>query len=475
MEEMAQNDDLSSSNKNTDEIINKIQTSLERLQTTINNRQIIDNITNTNNNQNKNVRKKLLDSKPHPFKKENPSLTESNISNLLNNNNYSMSNDNNSLFSTDKRFLQRKINQGRLLDKGNLNVAKKINRTTENIIPKSTPGRKDFYYNKNNYNYNTNRSRLIKRYNTTNKKCLRCGNINPPQSKFCFNCGDCLTNNNTNNIINQKPVINNSNEERITSQSQSQILLKSENNKPLNNKIMNNIYADLSEIQNEDLINYKKLNDLYLYGDYLENELKVSNDENLKLLEKYKTIKTQVHNLNQKKNKIKQNIELLNKKEKALDKINSELKNGFNFVQNKLGTNSNSEEKIKLLNDLELDNKKYIEVQKEYDLEIDKLKNRISLLVDNEEENDEDDKVIKNLENTIEEEKKELEEKNMLYMLLIKKNELLNQEIINLGAELDMDLEENVEENEENLTDENNNDNNNNQKSNELKNEEKKN
>ena len=33
---MAQNDDLSSSNKNTDEIINKIQTSLERLQTTIN-------------------------------------------------------------------------------------------------------------------------------------------------------------------------------------------------------------------------------------------------------------------------------------------------------------------------------------------------------------------------------------------------------------------------------------------------------
>ena len=116
---MAQNDDLSSSNKNTDEIINKIQTSLERLQTAINNRQIIDNIANKNNknnNQNKNsiLRKKLLDEK-FPLKKENPSLTESNISNLLNNNNYSMSNDNNSLFSTDKRFLQRKINQGRLL------------------------------------------------------------------------------------------------------------------------------------------------------------------------------------------------------------------------------------------------------------------------------------------------------------------------------------------------------------------------
>ena len=96
--------------------------------------------------------------------------------------------------------------------------------------------------------------------------------------------------------------------------------------------------------------------------------------------------------------------------------------------------------------------------------------------MDNEEkEENEDDKIINKLEDDIENDKKELENKNAEYMLLIKKNELLNQEIINLGAELDMDLEENVEENEENLTDENNNDNINNQKSNELKNEEKKN
>ena len=452
---MAQNDDLNSSNKNTDEIINKIQTSLERLQTAINNRQIIDNITNKNNknsNQNKNsiLRKKLLDEK-FPLKKENPSLTESNISNLLNNNNYSMSNDNNSLFSSDKRFLQQKFNQGRLINNKSLNITNKINRTTENIIPKSTPGRTNFYQNKNNYNYNTNRTRLTKRYNTSNKKCFKCGNINPPKSKFCFNCGNCLNNNNNQDI--------NNNEERLTSQSVMQ--LKPENNKNINNKIMNNIYADLNEIQNEDLINYKKLNDLYLYGDYLENELKVSNDENLKLLEKYKTIKAQVHNLNQKKNKIKQNIELLNKKEKALDKINSELKNGFNFVQNKLGTNDNYEEKTKVLNDLELNNKKYIEIQKEYDLEIDNLKNKISLLADNDEENDEDDKEIKNLENNIEKEKKELEEKNMVYMLLIKKNELLNLEINNLAKELDLDLnEENEEENSKEEEEEINEDNN---------------
>ena len=85
------------------------------------------------------------------------------------------------------------------------------------------------------------------------------------------------------------------------------------------------------------LINYKKLNDLYLFGDYLENELKVSNDENVKLLEQYKKMKIQVHSLNQKNNKIKQNIDALNKKEKYISKLNEELKNGFNFAKENLG------------------------------------------------------------------------------------------------------------------------------------------
>ena len=215
------------------------------------------------------------------------------------------------------------------------------------------------------------------------------------------------------------------------------------------------------------------MNDLYLFGDYLENELKVSNDENVKLLEQYKKMKIQVHSLNQKNNKIKQNIDALNKKEKYISKLNEELKNGFNFAKENFG---NNEENAKILNELESSNKKYIEIQTDYEKQIENLKNKISELVDNEEkEENEDDKIINKLEDDIENDKKELENKNAEYMLLIKKNELLNQEIINLGAELDMDLEENVEENEENLTDENNNDNNNNQKSNELKNEEKKN
>ena len=239
---------------------------------------------------------------------------------------------------------------------------------------------------------------------------------------------------------------------------------------------MNNIYADLNEIPNEDLINYKKLNDLYLFGDYLENELKASNDENVKLLEKYKAIKIQVHSLNQKNNKIKQNIETLTKKEKELDKINSELKNGFNFVQKKLGISENdNKEKINLLNDLELNNKKYVEIQNGYDREIEELKNKISLLVDSEkEESDEDDNMIKNLEDNIEKEKKDLEEKNMVYMLLIKKNELLNLEINNLAKEIELDLnEENEEEEdlngEEEIKEDNNINNKNDSNNNEIK------
>lgn len=485
MDEMNQIDNLNSSNKNTDEIINKIQNSLERLQIAINNRQIINNINNKNNNQNKNltIRKKTFESK-NIQKKDYPTLAEENLSNLTKENNYPKSK-NNLLFNTDKRFFERKTNQTRASN--NPNLANKIIKTSENIIPKSTPGRIN-NYDKNSYN--NYRNRFNKKYNSTNKKCLKCGNINPPRSKFCFNCGNFLniiserpTANNDqgkilfNNYINDNPNIginNNINNNLKESQiNKPELLKRSNNNININTQIMNNIYADLNEIPNEDLINYKKLNDLYLFGDYLENELKASNDENVKLLEKYKAIKIQVHSLNQKNNKIKQNIEALTKKEKELDKINSELKNGFNFVQKKLGISENdNKEKINLLNDLELNNKKYVEIQNGYDREIEELKNKISLLVDSEkEESDEDDNMIKNLEDNIEKEKKDLEEKNMVYMLLIKKNELLNLEINNLAKEIELDLnEENEEENlngEEEIKEDNNNKNDNN--NNEIK------
>ena len=473
---------LNSSNKNTDEIINKIQNSLNRLQSAINNKQLLDNFNNDKiNTQNKNInfRKRTIDN-IKISRKNKPSYTEEKIQNIIYDNN-SMFNIN-SVLNTDKRSTQKKMIQNRVLNTLNYDDDI-INRTIENIIPKSTQRRN--YYNKINY-YNNNRNNYTNN-GLSRKTCFKCRNINPPNSKFCFNCGAPVTNTirnqyNTNNIkSNIKNNISNKgsssrnieNLEENQNYPRTQIQSNNNYNKPKNNKIMNNIYEDLNDIQNENLINYKKLNDLYLFGDYLENELKVSNDENVKLLEQYKKMKIQVHSLNQKNNKIKQNIDALNKKEKYISKLNEELKNGFNFAKENLG---NNEEKAKILNELESSNKKYIEIQTDYEKQIENLKNKISELVDNEEkEENEDDKIINKLEDDIENDKKELENKNAEYMLLIKKNELLNQEIINLGAELDMDLEENVEENEENLTDENNNDNNNNQKSNELKNEEKKN
>ena len=473
---------LNSSNKNTDEIINKIQNSLNRLQSAINNKQLLDNFNNDKiNTQNKNInfRKRTIDN-IKISRKNKPSYTEEKIQNIIYDNN-SMFNIN-SVLNTDKRSTQKKMIQNRVLNTLNYDDDI-INRTIENIIPKSTQRRN--YYNKINY-YNYNRNNYTNN-GLSRKTCFKCRNINPPNSKFCFNCGAPVTNtirnqyntkniksNIKNNISNKDSSRNIENLEENQNYPRTQIQSNNNYNKPKNNKIMNNIYEDLNDIQNENLINYKKLNDLYLFGDYLENELKVSNDENVKLLEQYKKMKIQVHSLNQKNNKIKQNIDALNKKEKYISKLNEELKNGFNFAKENLG---NNEEKAKILNELESSNKKYIEIQTDYEKQIENLKNKISELVDNEEkEEDEDDKIINKLEDDIENDKKELENKNAEYMLLIKKNELLNQEIINLGAELDMDLEENEEENEENLDDENNNDNNNNnQKSNELKNEEKKN
>ena len=177
-------------NKNTDEIINRIQNSLNRLQSAINNKQLLDNLNNNQKNiqnNNLNIRKKTLDSQKIS-RINKTSVNEDNIqSNIIYDNNNSIYNYS-SVMNTDKRNTQRKMNQNRILT--NSNFDDNINRTTEYIIPKSTQRRN--YYNKiNYYNYNRNKYTNI---NSARKKCLNCGNINPPQSKFCFNCGEPINN-----------------------------------------------------------------------------------------------------------------------------------------------------------------------------------------------------------------------------------------------------------------------------------------
>ena len=180
---------LNSSNKNTDEIINKIQNSLNRLQSAINNKQLLDNFNNDKiNTQNKNInfRKRTIDN-IKISRKNKPSYTEEKIQNIIYDNN-SMFNIN-SVLNTDKRSTQKKMIQNRVLNTLNYDDDI-INRTTENIIPKSTQRRN--YYNKINY-YNNNRNNYTNN-GLSRKTCFKCRNINPPNSKFCFNCGAPVTN-----------------------------------------------------------------------------------------------------------------------------------------------------------------------------------------------------------------------------------------------------------------------------------------
>jgi len=457
------NSNFNSSYNNKDEIINRIQNSLNKLQLAINNKQILTNARDKANiaSNNINISKHPLDNENN-LRKENSTLTEGNNSNQLHGN-YTKINPNNSAINKGKRINPRLINKNMpLFDVNSENI---INRTTQNI-PRSTQERNTFF-NKINYNSNRNRNN---NNNITRKKCYRCGNINPSRSKFCLMCGNSFNNNNiflknysafeeNINMNNRFLTDYNINDIREGPSTQAKTQIKDINNiknskkdlkQPQNNKIFNNIFKDLNNIQNEESINYKKLNDLYLYGDYLESELKASNDENVRLLEKYKQIKIQVHSLNQKNKTLLQNISSLIKKDKELEKLNLELKKGFNFVQEKFENELNFnqediEEKKNILNQLELNNKKYVETENNYEKEIEELKKKISALVDEDDENDENENLIKIMENDIEKGKKELEEKNLEYILLTKKNDLLSKEIKLLAQELELENEENYE------------------------------
>ena len=157
-------------------------------------------------------------------------------------------------------------------------------------------------YEKRNHIYNINNSNIITEPNKRDN--IKASNINQNQIKQ-DNMNKIFKNNENNNKLNHasSELSNNINDFND--------LVSSENNIISNkNNIENSNFTDISDNKtfnltnpfneldkNQNNINYKKLNDLYLYGDYLENELKESNDENVKLLEKYKNIKNEVHNL----------------------------------------------------------------------------------------------------------------------------------------------------------------------------------
>ena len=491
MKGMKVNVNIIQPNKSTEKAVNRIQNSLNKLQTAISNNRSIGNRNNTNIN-NTNIRKKkILDSKNDEIKGKDKLLTDINMHDQIPIG-YSMFNDR-SAIKTDKRNIKLNQNQSGL-----------INNTTYNI-PNSINGR-NTNFKKGNYILNNNNYKSVIKW-----KCINCGNINLLYNKICINCGNPKKyqikkqSDNTNyprsyknNIINYINTsyekvdndnigvnnYNNRNNEtsnekisklyntdiKYTHNQKKNVISKPKSTdivpniigefNPITKSGTNIIYNNPNNMNNLNLTemssdntntqnNNKKLNDLYFYGDYLESELKESNDENIKLLEKYKNLKSEVHNLNEKNKKIKQKIEELQKKDNELKKFNTQLKNGFSFIQNKFNINFNNYEKdntenMNKLKELELTKKQNLEKQKKYDEEIENIKQKILLLTNEEEDkNNDEEKNINELINNIEKEKKEMEENNDKYIVLLNDNELLNQDIEKLQKQIELNKSNN--------------------------------
>ena len=441
--------------QNAENAVSRIQISLQKLQTAINTNK---NITNRNERQN------ILNLKNDDIIKSDNAIKSETIINQQTPIGYSMFNTN-SVLRTDKRY-NKNSNQDDL-------IKTDISKNSSNITDKPIT------------NYNTNKKWI----------CLNCGNMNLFFNNFCINCGKIRNSDNKNIITsfsNKNNTVNkNSSYEKNNTEINTNIsniisktyksdnsskpsgqdnnfnynnkddikLYKYNENSFINDKIktfsswMSSQRSSINEQKNnksnnylnnlnEYNLNYKKINDLYSYGDYLENELKQSNDENVILLEKFDFLKNDVHNLNQQNNKIKQNIEELQKKENELNKLNSQLRDGFPLVQQRfekfLNYNENNLENINILKELDLKNSQNIAKQKNYDIEIENLKQKINILLKQEEDNINKEKNNQNLDDILEKEKNEILENNKKYILLLKDNDSLNSEIKNLEKKLSL-------------------------------------
>jgi hypothetical protein len=373
---MKMNINLNQSNKNTQNAVNRIQSSLNKLQSAINNNPNVTN-RNTNTNKNKNIRRKFIDTQNNYPMANNVVMTETNIQQkpIIG---YSMFN-NNSVLRTDKKNIQQSLNPQ---DLNKFNFERITNNKIEYIPKTNVSrnnknysnnkklnsvlkwkcincGNINLLYNKfcincgktNTKNENLNNANYIKKDNNINYINNSYENIN---NNYNINNSHFITNNNTinnsnlydnNDIIsneynsyNPKQKDNNANKQNLAysvfdnrlkpfnpvinsdknifddniDNSNLTGIADSNNNKAFNISIP---YNEANSNTKDINLIYKKLNDLYLYGDYLENELKESNDENI---EKYKDIKNDFHNLNQKNKKTKHNNQIYKKKKVSL-------------------------------------------------------------------------------------------------------------------------------------------------------------
>ena len=364
-------------NRISDISINRIQNSLRRLQTTISNNNIKQN------------RPKFGSRRTTETRNENPLINVSQAPQTPIG--YSMFKNSNSILNTEQR--------------------NKINRQDD-----------DMNFELSNY---SNIGSIMNNERKTNMKwkCLTCGNINLSSNSFCINCDQPVKE--SVNVNANTDIYNVNNKYK-------------KNSNRLNSVPGTDVRENNSPIEN---VNLKKLNDLYSYGDYLEIELKKSNDSNIKYLENYRNINKEYNVILKQNKELKKKINELREKDKQLNILNNQLKSAYEFMEKK-----NQDENAKFSRDNFEFNDKYEKLKennqnlknKQNDLDniIENMKNKITELNEDSDDKKNQELMQKILEQ-INQEKKEINSQNEKYLSLIKNNDLLSNELETLKKQLD--------------------------------------
>ena len=259
---------------------------------------------------------------------------------------------------------------------------------------------------KNGFMSNCNRS--VDNLITNKWKCSRCGNVNSNFNYLCNNCNtpnsslpnDTISinqrNNSTSKNIKSLNIDNNIINSSFNSNLSNNIFSKSINNTIMKKHILkkNNTKNNLSIKNNNNIIpspyysnvgfntirpnknnnNYfynepinnsinnssnfyeterdSNITHLYSYSNYLANELKTSNDANIKLMENYQNNENEYKNIYEQNDLIKKKIKVLREKENQLDKINEQLQKSLQFIHKKFENKSNINDNNYILNSL---------------------------------------------------------------------------------------------------------------------------
>ena len=284
---------------------------------------------------------------------------------------------------------------------GNFNL---LNNSNNNILqtnPSSDPNLMNQSYflleRKNRFMANSNRS--VNDLITNKWKCPQCGNVNSNFNYLCNNCNMPNTslinetmntnprnnsagkniktlnidntntiNNSFNNISSNNTFIKSINNNTIMKK---QILKKAKTKNDLttksNNVISTPYYSNIgfntirpdknnaNYFYNEPIINNiatssnffeterdNNITHLYSYSNYLANELKTSNDVNIKLMENYQKNENEYKSIYEQNDLIKKKIKILKEKENQLDKINDQLQKSLQFIKKKFGFKNNN-------------------------------------------------------------------------------------------------------------------------------------